>query len=47
MDTAPEENGKKVLSDEVFLPNQETAETVPRLSGWAYKSNSQEQRATV
>ena len=40
-------NGKKVLSDAVFLPNQETAETVPRLYGWACKSNSQEQRETV
>ena len=30
-----------------FLPNKETAETVHSLSGWAYKSNSQEQRATV
>jgi hypothetical protein len=38
---AATENGKKVLTDAVFLPNQETAETAHRLSGWAYKSNSQ------
>lgn len=41
------ENGKKVLSNAVFLPNKETTETVHRISGWSYKSNSQEQRATV
>ena len=40
-------NGKKVLIDAAFLPDKETAETVHSLSGWAYKSNSQEQRATV
>ena len=38
---------KKVLTDAVFFPDKETAETVHSLSGWAYKSNSQEQRATV
>lgn len=31
----------------LFLPDKETAEAVHSLSGWAYKSNSQEQRATV
>ena len=41
------ENGKKVVIDAAFLPDKETAETVHSLSGWAYKSNSQEQRATV
>ena len=41
------ENGKKVLIDAAFLPDKETAETVHSLSGWAFKSNSQEQRATV
>lgn len=45
--SVPMENGKKVLSDAAFLPDKETAETVHSLSGWAYKSNSQEQRATV
>ena len=40
-------NGKKVLIDAAFLPDKETAETVHSLSGWAYKSNSEEQRATV
>ena len=47
MISAPTENGKKVLIDAAFLPDKETAETVHSLSGWAYKSNSQEQRATV
>ena len=41
------ENGKKVLIDAALLPDKETAEKVHSLSGWAYKSNSQEQRATV
>ena len=38
---------KEVLTDAAFLPDKKTAETVHSLSGWAYKSNSQEQRATV
>ena len=38
---------KKVTSDAASLSDEETAETVHSLSGWAYKSNSQEQRATV
>ena len=37
----------EVLTDAAFLPDKETAEKVHSLSGWAYKSNSQEQRATV
>ena len=41
------ENGKKVVIDAAFLPDKETTETVHSLSGWACKSNSQEQRATV
>lgn len=44
---AATESGKKVLIDAAFLPDKETEETVHSLSGWAYKSNSQEQRATV